>query len=717
VRALGAAGGRGEGGRGALVAERLQGLGPQEERPVVPGGVVEQPFEVPEGVAVGAELHRPPPGREEERDGLRGPPAREPVLGDGGRRPFRLGEPPGDLPMPGHTPVRGHPLDQRLPYEVVAEAVPGSVDDEHLGAQRGVEQRTRLRLGQPRDRDGLRRSEVVPGDGEPLHEGQRVGVQLDAPLRDGLPRAPCRAPGELVEEERVAARPVDDALDVGHPGRGRADQERRVLAVERGEVHDDGRPRPRQACHAAPEGRRGGAGAVAEDDEHVARRVHGEVEQHVDRDLVGPVRVVEHQQRGGAGEHPPQRADHVVAGQPALQGRGGRRQRRELGEHRPRRPGEALEQATITRQASLDHPDQLGVRRAPPERGARGDGPAPLAGRRGDPPTQARLAEPGRAAHRERAALAPARGVEGRLGPGVLQGAADELGLRGAQPGDALVVERLGLPGGQHAELLLEDAAQPPVPPDRGGPVAAVVRGAHQPPVAGFVGGVGGDELIPASAPAQQLLVALPQRGAPVLGPLLVERARQQVAGVEVGRRRAPVRVRAAQGLAGGVLEGGDVGDHRDPREQRDDPAAQHHGVRRAQGPAGVVGGLAQVGRARRGVQVWPQGLDHPVTEKPTSVGEREELDELGRPSVGPTVERHLLAPPVQPGATEQIDVDVLACRHRPPRQEWGRDAESSRRPEYCAPPDGTPPGCGHRCHSSGATAVTPRRRAPAARR
>ena len=106
------------------------------------------------------------------------------------------------------------------------EAVAGPGDDQRAGAERGVEQRERVRLGQPGQRGHADRVEVVAGHREPAqHRGGGV-VEVEETLGDRVPdrrrdsrvAAAADAAGQLQGEERVALRHPDDPGD--HAGCG-----------------------------------------------------------------------------------------------------------------------------------------------------------------------------------------------------------------------------------------------------------------------------------------------------------------------------------------------------------------------------------------------------------------------------------------------------------------------------------------------------------------
>jgi hypothetical protein len=99
---------------------------------------------------------------------------------------------------------------------------------------------------------------------------------------------------------------------------------------------------------------------------------------------------------------------------------------------------------------------------------------------------------------------------------------------------------------------------------------------------------------------------------------------------------------------------------HLGEREQHDLPSAEHDGVRRGEGPAGMVRGLAQVRGSGSGLQVWPQGVHGPLARQAVPLGQSEQLHQLRRPACRPSFLCHLPSVPQHPETAEQLDPYVL---------------------------------------------------------
>ena len=273
----GRGGGRGRGGGGGRLAE-------QRDR-----GLVARPRELLD--VVGADARRGAAGREHAGDALVG------------------AEPPGGR----------RAVVDRAQHQRVAEAErPGVVArPDEVGGDEPVERCERLGGVQRGGRGGELRVERVAGHGGAVDQRARGGRQrVDLELDRGEERLGQRAgrvarrAGQLLEEERVAARVAGDAVAQRRVG-DLARERERCLVVER--LHRDEL----------------GAGAGAHGVEQPARRVdraHGEAEQHgaggraaqqvqdeLHRGLVRPVHVVEEQRdRALAGDHRQQRAQRTV---------------------------------------------------------------------------------------------------------------------------------------------------------------------------------------------------------------------------------------------------------------------------------------------------------------------------------------------------------------------------------------------------------------------
>ena len=167
-------GGRVRGGR-PPVAEGVEGLGPQPQRLEVLRLVVQQrarggrarrrtrrarrPAE-PRPAATGTASSGRPPSSQCRATRAGGPRGRQAA---------------GGVAVDRDPVVRRDLLDEGLADQVVPEAVAGPGDDQRAGVERGVEQRERVRLGQPGQRGHAGRVEVVAGHREPAqHRGGGV---------------------------------------------------------------------------------------------------------------------------------------------------------------------------------------------------------------------------------------------------------------------------------------------------------------------------------------------------------------------------------------------------------------------------------------------------------------------------------------------------------------------------------------------------------------
>jgi hypothetical protein len=137
------------------------------------------------------------------------------------------------------------------------------------------------------------------------------------------------------------------------------------------------------------------------------------------------------------------------------------------------------------------------------------------------------------------------------------------------------------------------------------------------------------------------------------------------------------------EGRVGLGLEARDVGLDAARGEQRDLPAAQHDCVGGGQRLPCVVGGLAQVCRARVRVEVGPERLDYLLAREPVIVGQGQELDELGGAPAGPRLGRNLLLVDERPEAPEQFEADpaLLRLRSHPPHPTYIRNVSGTPDP------------------------------------
>ena len=230
--------------------------------------MVQQRLEVAE--RVGERAERDGPASRGQQPGNRGVRAAavQPVPGDQGRGGPRCRQAAGGVAVD-RDPVMGWDLlDEGLADQVVPEAVAGPGNDQRAGAERGVEQRERVRLGQPGQRGHADRVEIVARHREPAqHRGGGV-VEVEETLGDRVPDrrrdsrvgAASDAAGQLQGEERVALRHPDDPGE--HAGGGldrsaRLHQHDDLVVVERPQVDPDAPAGPVEARDRAGQGRSG----------------------------------------------------------------------------------------------------------------------------------------------------------------------------------------------------------------------------------------------------------------------------------------------------------------------------------------------------------------------------------------------------------------------------------------------------------------------------
>ena len=384
--------------------------------------------------------------------------------------------------------------------------------------------------------------ELVAGQRQPPQHHRHVLVEVEEPGRDRVSgrrdeRRDARdgASGQLERQERIALREVDDPVDdlAGARDRGaRGHERRRILSIEWLEVDLNRLAGPRQPRHSPDQclGRR--LRAIRE---HRRMGFAGgaDVLQHVDRRLVGEVRVVDdqHDRRAVAGrqQQAANRPDHLVASERLL-GRSGRRAcRGQLAQHRAAAATDCLEQRWVT---SLELLGDVGERCIGAARLGGGDGDHdPLLSPRQPPqlPAERRLADARRATHDKHAARFRPQLCSS---PRELELATDEPRLADPESGDALVVDGLGLGARRDPQLAAQGVAQPPVPADRGRAIPRCQLAAHQLAVSRLVGRLNLHQALPLPASSQQLYTRRSQVLARRLGPLLVARFRQQLAGI-----------------------------------------------------------------------------------------------------------------------------------------------------------------------------------------
>ena len=214
-------------------------------------GVVQQGLELVERIDVRAEPHCSSGRGQQPVDRSIGALPLEPVSSDERWCGAGALEPTGRVAVHRHALVGRKPLGESLADELVAEAVAPVADHDHSGGQRNVEQREGVLLGAGRERGDLGRVEVASDEREAgEHRGMGLG-KIDEPDERGVARPKIRrlsrvdSPGQLDEEQRVAAGEADDRLDcLGvRPFLRRGDHQRRGLILrERFEVELEHEP-------------------------------------------------------------------------------------------------------------------------------------------------------------------------------------------------------------------------------------------------------------------------------------------------------------------------------------------------------------------------------------------------------------------------------------------------------------------------------------------
>jgi Integrase core domain len=665
----------------STVAERIEDLRTEAARFPVLGHLLQERLKVAEGI-----------GERAERDGLAGrgqqpvdrlvrTTAVQPVPGDQDRRSARGGQAASRIAVHREPLVRWDLLDEGLADQLVPETVAGTRDGQRSGLEAGIQHRERVGLGQPGQRQHAGRIDVVAGHCEPAQHPDAGLIEVEEPRGDRLPdRSGDRqgfagddATGQLDSEEGIALCRPDDLGE--YPGVrlrrcGGLHQRGDVIVIQRAEIDPDGSAGPVQAGNPLRQRRSGELRTVGEDGKERAPTAGpGEMHTRFGRRVVGEVRVVDDEHHPGGvlvparHEQPANGADHHVPGEPALAGLCGCGQQCQLGQRGARPVRKDVEQGVVAAEQLLDSAHQGCVRVAPDSRHHRDDQPRPLPRRRGDLAAQGGLADASRPAHHQCAHLALLGGPQRDRRPGEFDLAADERRRGAAEPCDALLVQCLTLRARRHTELALQVRAEPSVPADRGMPVATGQLSAHQLSIRCLVGRLDLDEPVPLSAEPQELDVERSQVVPPRLRPLFVQRFRKQVAGIAGRGFGAGSTIPGAQRHLGRPLEALDVSLQMTRREQHDPAAAQHHGLLTTKRLPGMVSGLAEIGGARLGTQVRPQGLDDLLPCKTVTIGQGEKLHQLRGPPSRPRGVRHLLACHADSKGPEQLDAHAVALR------------------------------------------------------
>ncbi len=76
-----------------------------------------------------------------------------------------------------------------------------------------------------------------------------------------------------------------------------------------------------------------------------------------------------------------------------------------------------------------------------------------------------------------------------------------------------------------------------------------------------------------------------------------------------------------------------------------------------------MMSSLAEIGGARLGAKVRPQGLDNLLPRKAMAIGQGEKLHQLRGPPSRPRGVHHLPAPDADSEGTEQLDTHAVALR------------------------------------------------------
>ena len=179
--------------------------------------------------------------------------------------------------------------------------------------------------------------------------------------------------------------------------------------------------------------------------------------------------------------------------------------------------------------------------------------------------------------------------------------------------------------------------------------------------VGALVGGIGVDELFPASQEAQQVPVKIPEPVAGTFGPRLVRILGQQVTRVEVGCGRRGRRILLRDRRARGGLEGRRIHVDIDIGKERDGVAGKHHGTGPESAPR-VVRGLVQPRTGLVDGKVGPETVENLLAVQGTTPGECQQLDDGGGLPATPHSARHGGAIDHHGKAAEQRH----ACAHCP---------------------------------------------------
>lgn len=198
------------------------------------------------------------------------------------------------------------------------------------------------------------------------------------------------------------------------------------------------------------------------------------------------------------------------------------------------------------------------------------------------------------------------------------------------------------------------------VPAQRRGAVAALQFALHQRTVRGFVGGLDQGQLVPLCTGAQQLEVGRLQTLARGLGPRFVARPGQQVADVVPGRLGTCGGVAPRQRGFGRTREFFGIHHHQPLGPQRHLAALHHDSILPPQRLPRMVGGLAQVGGASLGVELWPQRVDHLLSRQAPPRLQAEQLHQVRGAQAWPALCREFLATDAGRKTAEQVDLQRL---------------------------------------------------------
>ena len=207
-------------------------------------------------------------------------------------------------------------------------------------------------------------------------------------------------------------------------------------------------------------------------------------------------------------------------------------------------------------------------------------------------------------------------------------------------------------------------------PRRRGGRTRGESR-SHQLQVGRLVARLDLDHPLPLAAAATQLGDQGAQPALRLLRPLLVLRLREQVAGIPRRGGGAGSRIARRQRRLGRALEALGIDLDRACRKELDQARPQHDRLAIAERPPCMVRRLAQVRATRLGSQVPPQCLDAAIPRQAPTLGEREQLDELGRTAPRPPSASDLSPVEHDAEAAEQLDANRGLLRawrtlHRP---------------------------------------------------